>query len=168
MFNKKKIEELEKELGSKECLLDKQKAVLENQQKQIEELRKALLQRPFPNIWDEKEEEKNEPLFKQSKKALLKECLGNCLTIFSFDEIELIPFHAWKNKLTREDFYNGIKYHRQDLVKVLDEMKLSEIKEYFNDDLIDLYENERERHTTFLNGLLKEAMEEKVLKKGKK
>ena len=43
MFNKKRIKELEKEIVAKEELLDKQRAVLETQLREIESLRKHIL-----------------------------------------------------------------------------------------------------------------------------
>lgn len=164
MFNKKRIKELEKEIEAKEELLDKQRAVLETQLREIESLRKHILKAPIVNecVLDEEH-----PLTSSTKLALLKECMGTTPSIFSFDDINLISFDEWVLKLNREFFYNGIKHHRKEIVAVLDEMKLSEIKDYFYEELFTFYREEREKHITFLNGLVVEAMNDRIKRRGK-
>lgn len=168
MFNKKRIEELEKELGNKECLLDKQKAVLENQANEIDNLRKRLLQRPTfeATIGDLRPcflKEENH-LERFSKKSLLKECLGSVVIIFdSFNgkPMELKSFNEWYNSLKREDFYKGLSYNNE-VARELDEMRLSEIKDYFEIEARAIYECEKAKQVEWLNSVLNDALKKKV------
>lgn len=164
MFNKKRIEELEKELGKKECLLDKQKAVLENQANEIDNLRKRLLQRPtFEDLRPCFLKEENH-LERFSKKSLLKECLGSVVIIFdSFNgkPMELKSFNEWYNSLKREDFYKGLSYNNE-VARELDEMRLSEIKGYFEFEARAIYEVEKAKQVEWLNSVLNDALKKKV------
>lgn len=168
MFNKKRIEELEKELGNKECLLDKQKAVLENQAIEIGHLRDQLSKRP---IFEAKIEELRPCFLKEenhlerfSKKSLLKECLGSVVIIFdSFNgkPMELKSFNEWYNSLKREDFYKGLSYNNE-VARELDEMRLSEIKDYFEIEARAIYECEKAKQVEWLNSVLNDALKKKV------
>lgn len=168
MFNKKRIKELEKELGSKECLLDKQKAVLENQAIEIGHLRDQLSKRPTfeARIEDLRPcflKEENH-LERFSKKSLLKECLGSVVIIFdSFNgkPMELKSFYEWYKSLKREDFYKGLSYNNE-VARELDEMRLSEIKDYFEIEAIAIYEDEKAKQVEWLNSVLNDALKKKV------
>ena len=169
MFNKKRIEELEKELGIKECLLDKQKAVLEKQAKEIDNLRRELLKNSgfvkngkldFTPCFLKKENH----LDRFCKKSLLKECLGSVVIIFdTFNgkPTELKTFNDWYNNLKREDFYKGLSYNNE-VARELDEMRLSEIKDYFETEARAIYEVEKSKQIEWLNSVLNDALKKKV------
>lgn len=169
MFNKKKkIEELERKNVANQIDLSRQKLIIETQNKEIDRLRNQSFQRPkFEATFEDLKpcflKEENH-LDRFCKKSLLKECLGSVVIIFdTFNgkPMELKSFNEWYNNLKREDFYKGLSYNNE-VARELDEMRLSEIKDYFETEARAIYEVEKAKQIEWLNSVLNDALKKKV------
>ena len=137
----------------KEHILD-----LENEKTRLQRELNIVLNRPAiaeSNPIDPKKD----VLDREAKLCLLEECMSiTAKFIFSKNEnaLDMISYTEWLDKLTREDLIGGLESFER-AFKVFDEMTLTEIKCYFHEALVMLYERKKKIHIEMCNKLIADS-----------
>lgn len=154
MFGKKKITELESQLKAVQEENSKLRAELAQPQEEQMPEPKVICVKVSPNLGGLNLSNKGrEHVFDKLTNQVLFEKLGGSLPlVFDYNHpISIYPFPVWLSKIKRDDL---ISTYNDEIKSYFEEMKLSEIKEKFHDQLFDYYKrrvaNVLEEHNKIL------------------
>ena len=98
-------------------------------------------------------------LNKEAKLALLEDTMDiSAKFIFDFNEkpLDMISFEEWFDKLTRKDLVGSLEKSER-LFKIFDDMSLFEIKIFYREVLLMLYNKKKQMHIERCNKLIADS-----------